>query len=145
MQIRELASRTGMTASAIRFYEASGLLAPAERAANGYRVYGDSAVQRLLVIQLAQRLGFTLESLRLVLNTPSGMPHDLIAQRIQTRLEEINTMQKLLRSQRKELLALSEQLEAEWTSGNCLTLTPLEPASASAQLELRATGRQSAI
>ncbi|MDP1136857.1 MerR family DNA-binding transcriptional regulator, partial [Klebsiella pneumoniae] len=39
MKIGELAQRTGISIETIRFYEAQGLLPPAARAANNYRVY----------------------------------------------------------------------------------------------------------
>ena len=47
MRIGELAAATGTTTKTLRFYEDSGLLPPAERAANGYRDYGQDAVNRL--------------------------------------------------------------------------------------------------
>jgi len=37
MKIGELAERTGLAPSKIRFYEAHGLIAPVQRRANGYR------------------------------------------------------------------------------------------------------------
>src|SRR5471032_3169770 len=64
MKIGELAAATGLAPSAIRFYEQSGLLPAAQRAANGYRSYSVEAVERLRYIQLAQALGFTLDTLR---------------------------------------------------------------------------------
>ncbi len=39
VNIGELARRTGMSASTIRFYEKQGLLKAVERRPNGYRVY----------------------------------------------------------------------------------------------------------
>lgn len=139
MKIGELASRTGISPSAIRFYEASGLLPPATRGANGYRVYEDGALQKLLVIQLAQRLGFSLESLRAVLNQAHGMPHDVIMERMHQRLEEIDAMQAALRVQRRELIALIGRLEDDWAQGECLTLEP--PVAGSGAVPCRRTRR----
>jgi DNA-binding transcriptional MerR regulator len=122
MKIGELASRSGVAPSAIRFYEASGLLPAATRGTNGYRVYEDAALQKLLVIKLAQRLGFPLESLRTVLDQPKGMPHEVILARIRERLDEIEAMQANLRAQGRELRALMTRLGREWAEGRCLTL-----------------------
>ena len=47
MRIGQLAAATGTTTRTLRFYENSGLLPPADRAANGYRDYGQDAVSRL--------------------------------------------------------------------------------------------------
>lgn len=60
MKISELAARTGLTTSAIRYYESQGLLAPAQRAANGYRVYAEDSVSRLDFIARAQTAGLKL-------------------------------------------------------------------------------------
>ena len=66
MKIGELASRTGLAASRIRFYEASGLIS-AQRQANGYREYPEQAVQTLGIISCAQQAGFSLEEIRRLL------------------------------------------------------------------------------
>jgi DNA-binding transcriptional MerR regulator len=58
MKIGELARLSGFTASRIRFYEAHGLLQPAQRQANGYREYGPETLIRLDIINRAQGAGF---------------------------------------------------------------------------------------
>lgn len=65
--IGEVASRAGLKASSIRYYESIGLLPQPERA-GGQRRYGDSVLKRLAVIELAQRAGFTLAETRTLLN-----------------------------------------------------------------------------
>ena len=50
MKIGELARRTGLAASAIRFYESKGLLNAVSRQENGYRDYPLEAVAVLSVI-----------------------------------------------------------------------------------------------
>jgi DNA-binding transcriptional MerR regulator len=140
MKIGELAAATGLAPSAIRFYEQSGLLPAAQRAANGYRSYSTEAVERLRFIQLAQALGFTLDTLRAGLvsrGTPSKSKDELqdeMLQRLDTRLAEVDHMLATLRSQRKDLLAVRERLLATWATGECLDpasvqLTPVEPAA----------------
>ncbi len=127
MKIGELSNRTGIATSAIRFYEESGLLPAAQRGPNGYRIYDEACLQRLLALQIARNLGFSLESLRSVLATADGISHELVLERMQKRLHEIGSLQAALRKQRKELLVLKEQLEQEWASGKCLTLAPETP------------------
>jgi DNA-binding transcriptional MerR regulator len=70
MKIGDLAKATGLSTSRIRFYEAQGVIAPATRAANGYRDYPDSMVDLLLFITQAQALGFSLAEIR------AGGPRD---------------------------------------------------------------------
>ncbi|WP_244318556.1 MerR family DNA-binding transcriptional regulator [Streptomyces brevispora] len=49
MRISQLAERSGVPATTLRFYETAGLL-PAERTPAGYRLYGQDAVDRLAFI-----------------------------------------------------------------------------------------------
>ncbi|WP_218673453.1 MerR family transcriptional regulator [Chromobacterium haemolyticum] len=67
MKIGELAKRAGMAASAIRFYEAKGLLKIASRQANGYRDYPPEALTLLTIINDAQQAGFSLEEIKRLL------------------------------------------------------------------------------
>jgi len=145
MKIGDLATRSGLAASAIRFYESSGLLPPASRGPNGYRVYDEASVQRLLLIQTAQRLGFSLESLRsLIPAQGEGLPHDQILQSMQARLAEIDAMQTVLTAQRLELESLMQDLNAEWQEGRCLQIAsavaPPDPV-AGATRRVRQRGR----
>ncbi|MGV9245388.1 heavy metal-responsive transcriptional regulator [Streptomyces sp. NPDC003710] len=62
-RISQLAERSGVPATTLRFYETAGLL-PAERTASGYRVYGEDAVEQLAFISSAKLLGLALEEIR---------------------------------------------------------------------------------
>ena len=57
--IGELARRTGVATSALRYYERVGLLSPAGRA-GGRRHYRPSSAERVALIRLCQDAGFTL-------------------------------------------------------------------------------------
>ena len=59
----ELAKATGVSADTIRHYERIGVLPKAARTTSGYRVYSASAVNRVLTVQRALRIGFTLSEL----------------------------------------------------------------------------------
>jgi MerR family redox-sensitive transcriptional activator SoxR len=67
MKIGELAARTALNASAIRYYEKVGLLAAPHRV-SGQRRYPDDAVHRVLLICFATDMGFTLSDIRVFLN-----------------------------------------------------------------------------
>ena len=63
MTIGELSRRSGLAPSAIRYYEAEGLLSPARRV-SGRRVFDLRALDQLAVIRLAKETGFTLAEVR---------------------------------------------------------------------------------
>ncbi|MEM9105477.1 MAG: redox-sensitive transcriptional activator SoxR [Pseudomonadota bacterium] len=72
LAIGELARRTGLAVSAIRYYEAEGLLF-AERNAGGQRRFMRSDIRRLSFVMIAQRFGFTIEQIRVQLQSlPEG-------------------------------------------------------------------------
>jgi DNA-binding transcriptional MerR regulator len=76
MKIGELAGRTGLNASAIRYYERMGLLAPPYRT-GGQRRYPPEAIHRVLLIRFAGEMGFTLGEVKIFLgglrdNSPVG-------------------------------------------------------------------------
>ena len=60
LRIGQLAERTGLSAKALRLYEARGLLLPDARSASGYRLYGVMALARLTEICVLKRAGFSL-------------------------------------------------------------------------------------
>lgn len=66
MKIGELAARTGVTPRLLRYYEEVGILHPF-RSGNGYRTYGEPAVERVLRIRELLEAGFTTEMIREVL------------------------------------------------------------------------------
>ncbi len=61
--IGEVAKRTGLRASAIRFYEEEGLLPPISRR-SGRRIYGEEIFEHLTIIALAQAAGFSIAEMR---------------------------------------------------------------------------------
>ena len=72
LTIGELARRTGLSVSAIRFYEARGLVSPA-RTAGAQRRFLRSDIRRLSFALIAQRLGLTLSEIEAELATlPQG-------------------------------------------------------------------------
>lgn len=65
--ISQLAQRSGVPATTLRYYESAGLL-PAERTESGYRVYGEHAVERLGFIRAAKHVGLPLDEIRELLS-----------------------------------------------------------------------------
>ncbi|WP_199336807.1 MerR family transcriptional regulator [Oscillatoria sp. FACHB-1407] len=66
MLISELAKRSGLPIDTIRFYEKKGLIDSEliNRKSNNYRDYSEASLERLVLIQRAKRLGFTLTEIQ---------------------------------------------------------------------------------
>lgn len=64
LRISQVAEQTGLSASTIRYYESAGVIEPAERGSNGYRLYSDTEVERLSFIAGAKRLNLGLADVR---------------------------------------------------------------------------------
>ena len=60
--ISEVSRRSGVAASALRFYETQGLI-KSERAGSGHRRYSREVLRRIAFIVFAQRVGLTLEEI----------------------------------------------------------------------------------
>jgi len=93
MTIGDLSDRTGLSVSAIRFYETKGLVAPS-RNAGGQRRYLRSDIRRLSFVQICQQLGFSIEDIRQALatlpqaRTPTQKDWEKIGRAFNHRLEE---------------------------------------------------------
>src|SRR5206468_10861546 len=62
LTIGEVSRRSGVAASALRFYEQRGLIR-SERAGSGHRRYPRPVLRRIAFIVFAQRVGLTLEEI----------------------------------------------------------------------------------
>ena len=120
MNIGELAERTGIPASTIRYYEREGLLPKAQRGANGYRVYQDSALERLDLVQLGQNLGFSLDAIRTVVGLQGDAFKDALLGKLEARLEEIDRLRAILDVQRGSVVEARERVRAAAARGECL-------------------------
>jgi MerR family redox-sensitive transcriptional activator SoxR len=72
LSIGELAHRSGVAASALRYYETLGLIR-AERTSGGQRRYARSTLRRVAFVRAAQRVGLSLDEAR---DAMSALPAD---------------------------------------------------------------------
>ena len=115
-----IAKATGVSSDTLRHYERKGLFPGIGRTASGYRQYPQQTIDRVLLIQRALVIGFSLDDLKRVLavRDNNGAPcrgvRALVAERLQALTQQIDDL-CLLREELRVLLA-------EWDT--MLTNTP---------------------
>ena len=69
LKMGDLTKACGVSDQAVRLYERMGLLKPVGKTAKGYRMYDAGSVETLRFIKQAQRSGFSLEEIGVLLRT----------------------------------------------------------------------------
>jgi DNA-binding transcriptional MerR regulator len=120
MRIGELARRTGLSASRIRFYQASGLI-EARRLGNGYRDYPEQVVRSLEIITCGQQAGFSLEEMRKLTSAAGdgAARHDRLLASLKRKVAEIEAMQLRLAQNRAQLLAVIAGMQSKPQGLDC--------------------------
>ena len=123
MKIGELAALSGLAASRIRFYEASGLIAKAQRLPNGYRVYPQQTLRVLEIIATAQAAGFPLEEIRHLLPTPGQQTWNRngLLTSLNRKVEQIDAMRQRLKKTRRQILGVIRRIENKPSELDCMT------------------------
>ena len=106
LDISDVIRRTGLTARALRFYEARGLVRPL-RTASGRRLYGSGELARLNQLVALKGAGFSLSAIGEIL---AGRPIDL-ARLIAAQVEAIDTQQAALGEARRLLLTAKSRVD----------------------------------
>ncbi|MDA0640540.1 MerR family transcriptional regulator [Nonomuraea ferruginea] len=102
--IGDVARRTGLSVSAIRYYSDAGVIAPTHVTEAGYRLYDVRAIARLELIRTLRDLDAGLDDIRRLLGGETSL-HDLLA----THLELVERQERDLRARRAVLRTLVKQ------------------------------------
>ena len=99
MSIGEVAQRSGVAATTLRFYEDEGLLRTPDRV-GGRRRYAETVLTRLEVIGLCKAAGFSLDEIRVLLadDAPGRLASHALAE---TKLIDIDRQMATLRRARE--------------------------------------------
>jgi MerR family transcriptional regulator, redox-sensitive transcriptional activator SoxR len=109
LTIGQLAQRFGLNTSAIRYYEANGVL-PEPARVSGQRRYGPDAVRRLEVLDVAKRAGFSLAEARVLLKSAeAGTPaFESLRELAARKLPEVEALITRARAMRDWLLTATD-------------------------------------
>lgn len=123
----KLAKAAAVNVETLRYYEKRGLLPEPPRKESGYRVYPDSAVERLQFIKGAQALGFTLTEIRELLNlrVDQQATRTDVRQQAYEKVQDIEQKIAALQTMRDALNQLIEQCHGDGPTAECPILDAL--------------------
>ena len=105
LSIGELARRTGLNVSALRYYEEVGLIAAPSRRPSGHRVYDEKVQEVLALIRHCRDFGFSIEETRALVSLSTNNDSDCAQARdiaqvqldaVRARLAELQTLERSL-------------------------------------------------
>ncbi|MEJ2111254.1 MAG: MerR family transcriptional regulator [Acidobacteriota bacterium] len=104
--IKSLAEVSGLSRSALLYYDRLGLLKPTGRNRAGYRLYSNADIRRLQEVCMYRQMGISLKEIKRILDTPSDNVSTKILQR---RLRSLNDEIDNLRRQQQTIIRLLDQ------------------------------------
>lgn len=83
MTVHEVSKMTGVSIRALQYYDTIGLLKPKEYSEAGYRMYDDTAMERLQQILLFKELEFSLKEIKKIIDAPNFDRDKALTQQIE--------------------------------------------------------------
>jgi MerR family mercuric resistance operon transcriptional regulator len=139
--IGDVASRVGVSAPTIRYYEEIGLLPKPLRSSAGYRRYSDATVDELRFIRRAQALGFSLDEIGEILRLsrsgkiPCSRVLTLAHRHLAAVEERIHQLQKFRERLAAELAKWDGQ-QTPTCRGLCQIIAAVEPLDTGEEVNL---------
>lgn len=127
MTIGQVARQTGVSVETIRYYEKEGLVDEPERNPSGYRQYPAETIKRILFIQRAKAIGFTLREIHDLLSIqekPEACCGDLLS-RAESKMAEIEAKINELQRMKNALQMLTTECVSDNGLDNCPILDAL--------------------
>jgi MerR family redox-sensitive transcriptional activator SoxR len=102
ISIGDVAERTGLAPSAIRYYESEGLL-PHPSRKGGKRAFSPEVVSRIMVIRIARDLGFSLDDIHTLLDgfSPATPPPERWQELARRKLPEVDEVLRRARAMKQ--------------------------------------------
>ena len=116
MTVHEVSCLTGVSIRTLHYYDQIGLLPAAGHTGSGYRLYDDTALERLQQILLFRELEFSLKDIRQILSNSAFDREKALEQQIE--------LLKLKRQHIEDLIALAEKTRT--TGGTVMDFTAFD-------------------
>lgn len=109
--ILKLSRMAGISTRTLRYYDEIGILKPARINSSGYRIYGEPEVNKLQQILFYRELGVTLESIKLIINSPSYSACQSLKEHHEKLLEKRKQLDILIANVEKTIAASEGRIE----------------------------------
>lgn len=128
LSIGKIAKRAGVSVETMRFYEREGLIEEPARKESGYRQYMETDVKRLVFIQHAKGLGFSLKEIKdlMSLRANPKTTSKQIKLAAQSKLDDIEEKIKMLQGMRRSLKSLVDKCPGKGPTSDCPILDALD-------------------
>lgn len=127
LRVSGIAKTADVPARTVRFYADVGLLRPQTRGANGYRLFGPDAVERVQLLRRASRLGVPLREIAQVLavaeRSDCSDAHVAFADALRQRIREVDARMRELADVRAQLVDLAAESDVGCSDAFCLCRT----------------------
>jgi len=111
--VKEVSRLTGASVRALHHYDEVGLLHPTSVTEAGYRLYDESAIERLHMILVFRELGFSLERIKNILDAPDFDRNRVLEQQIELLQEKVQKLQNRITLARGMLMIGVKNMDLE--------------------------------
>ncbi|MCI9618077.1 MAG: MerR family transcriptional regulator [Eubacterium sp.] len=101
MTVNEVSKLTGVSIRALQYYDTIGLLSPTQYTEAGYRLYDDTAMERLQQILLFKELEFPLKEIKRIIDSPNFNRNKALEQQIELLIMKKEHLEGLITFARK--------------------------------------------
>ena len=104
MTVAQMSKRTGISVRTLHHYDQIGLLKPTEVTNAGYRLYDDTALDKLYMILVYRELGLHLNEIGSILDAPDYDRNRVLEHQIQLMQERVEKLQTRISFARRMLM-----------------------------------------
>ena len=127
LKVSAVAKQADVPARTVRFYADTGLLRPVSRGDNGYRFFGQDAIERVLLLRRASRLGLPLKEIKDVMDIAEqndcSDAHRAFARALRGRIGGVDAQMRELTAVREQLVDLAAESDVGCSDALCLCRT----------------------
>lgn len=112
-KIKEVADMAGISVRMLHHYDKIGLLKPESVSAAGYRLYSDENLDRLQQILFFKELNFTLQEIKIILDSPNFDKKEALKVHRQLLLEKKIRLEKIIQSVDKTISSMEGEFKMD--------------------------------